>query len=166
MPSSTAKRVVLYRFDRQPIEGAVNPTSYLLEDRVELITLDGMLETPRYGEFKALCFVSESGRADLFSDHNLFERRPKVAGLWTRFTFRDGDRLDGILSHDLLAWPQTGYLITPPRAGVSRQRVFIPRAALTGTELRGVVARSALAGKKRMTTPGRDDSDQLTMFGS
>jgi len=166
LPSSTAKRVILYRFDRQPVEGIVNPGAYLLEDHVELITLDGTLQNSSYTEFKALCFISETGKADLFTEHSLFERRPKVPGLWTRFTFRDGDRLDGILSHNLLDWPEAGYFITPPRAGASRQRVFIPRAALTGTELRGVVARSALARANRLRRGPGKDGDQLNMFGS
>lgn len=163
MTSSTAKRVVLYRFDRQPLEAVVNPTAYLQSDYVELITLDGNLQTVGYGELKALCFVSEPGRLDLFSDHNLFERRPKVAGLWTRFTFRDRDRLDGILSHNLLDWPETGFLITPPRAGASRQRAFIPRAALLATELMGVVGTTAPAARRR-GAESQADRSQLRMF--
>lgn len=165
MSSSTAKRVVLYRFDRQPLEGIVNPGAYLLDRHVELITLDGNLQNAPYTDFKALCFISESGRQDLFTEHSLFERRPKVPGLWTRFTFRDGDRLDGILSHNLLDWPEPGYFITPPKAGANRQRVFIPRAALRGTELRGVVARSAISSAKRVNPAHGGDDAQLNIFG-
>ena len=165
MSASTAKRVVLYRFDRQPSEGIVNPGAYLSGDHVELITLTGTLQNISYGELKALCFVSESGRTDLFTEHSLFERRPKVAGLWTRFTFRDGDRLDGILSHNLLEWPEGGYLVTPPRASATRQRVFLPRTALTGTELRGVVGKSAIATTgKRKKTEAIQDGSQLSIF--
>lgn len=166
MPASTTKRVVLYRFDRQPTEGVVNPGGYLLDDHIELMTLAGSLQNARYTEFKALCFVSEAGRADLFTEHPLFERRPKVPGLWTRFTFRDGDRLDGILSHNLLEWPPAGYFITPPRAGAARQRVFIPRAALAGTELRGVVGRSAAAAAGRKKIDSEAAGAQLSMFES
>jgi hypothetical protein len=155
--------VILYRFDRQPLLGIVNPAAYLLEDHVELITLHGALQDVTYGDLKALCFVSEDGDADLFTVHNLFERRPKVPGLWTRFSFRDGDRLDGILSHNLLDWPTMGYFITPPRPGATRQRVFIPRAALVRTELRGVVGTSSAAAVPRKR-PGRVDKDQLRMF--
>lgn len=165
MPTSTAKRVILYRFDRQPVEGIVTPGAYLLSDSVELITVQGSLQTTSYADLKALCFVSESAANDLFTDHKVFERRPKVPGLWTRFTFKDGDRLDGILSHNLLDWPETGYFITPPRAGAARQRVFIPRAALLGTELRGVVGRSAIATKQREFEKGGDQS-QLSIFDS
>jgi len=156
---------VLYRFDRQPVEGIVNPAGYLLADHIELITLTGSVQTPGYGEVKALCFVSESGPPDLFTQHAFYERRPKSPGLWTRFSFRDGDRLDGILSHNLLEWPPMGYLITPPGAGATRQRVFIPRAALIGTELRGVVGRPAPAGKQA-TGRDRKEGEQLSMFES
>ncbi len=143
----------------------INPGAYLLPESVELITVAGTLQNTLYTELKALCFVSEGGGADLFREHKVFERRPKVPGLWTRFTFKDGDRLDGILPHSLLDWPETGYFITPPRAGATRQRVFIPRAALIGTELRGVVGRSALASK-RMEGEAADGQDQLRMFDS
>ena len=166
MTSSTAKKVVLYRFDRLPLEGIVNPAAYLLDKHIELITLDGNLQTAPYTDFKALCFVSEPGAADLFTNHNLFERRPKAPGLWTRFSFRDGDRLDGILSHNLLDWPETGYFITPPKAGANRQRVFVPRAALKGTELRGVVGRSGMSPRRGQKPGAPDATPQLKMFDS
>lgn len=147
LPSSTAKRVILYRFDRLPQEGIVNPGGYLLERGIEMITTMGTLQLVLYWDVKALLFASEDGLNDLFSVHNLFERRPKVPGLWTRFTLRDGSRLDGILPHNLLDWPEHGYSITPPRAGAGRQKVFLPRSAVTATELRGVVGVSLAAPK-------------------
>ena len=148
MLSSTAKRVVLYRFERQPLEGIVNPAAYLLADRLELITVSGTIHAVPYGEAKALCFVSEFSSADLFQDHKFFERRPRIPGLWTRFTFVDGDQLDGILSHNLLEWPPQGYLFVPPRASATRQKVFVPREALRKTELRGVVGAPVAASKR------------------
>lgn len=138
----------------------------MLDNRIELITLNGNLQTIPYTDIKAVCFVSEAGEADLFTDHSLFERRPKVPGLWTRFTFRDGDRLDGILSHNLLDWPEAGYLITPPRAGATRQKVFVPRAALVSTELRGVVGSSLLAAGDRKRKRPVSGGGQLSMFDS
>ncbi len=158
MPSSTAKRVVLYRFDRQPLEGIINPAGYLLAQGIELITTSGSLQLISYREAKALCFVLDYGGADLFSRHQFFERRPRVPGLWTRFTLLDGDQLDGILSHNLLEWPETGYLIAPPRPSASRQRVFLPRDALRGTELRGVVGASTAKAKRN------EGDEQLEMF--
>lgn len=164
MAASTAKRILIYRFDRQPSEGIINPASCFLEREVEVISPSGNLVAVGYAELKAFCFVSDTAEPDLFEAHTLFDRRPKAPGLWTRFTFRDGSRLDGVLSHNLLEWPEHGYYITPPHAGAQRQRVFIPRLALTHTELRGVVGTSApgLAGRRK-TSAGAEQR-QLPMF--
>lgn len=163
MPSSTVKRVVLYRFDRQPLEGFVNPHAYLRDHDLEIITLTGAVQISPYLDVKALCFASERAPNDLFSVHNVFERRPKVPGLWTRFTFRDNDQLDGILSHNLLEWPNPGFFLAPPRAGATRQRVFVPREAVNRTEILGVVGVSVL----RFPKPDkRSAADQLKMFDS
>ncbi len=166
MPPSTTKRVVLYRWDREPADGIINPAAYLLDRVIEWITPDGRLQLCPFEECKALCFVSETGKADLFSQHNLFERRPRVPGLWTRFVFRDGALLDGILSHNLLEWPAGGYLIVPPQARASRQRVFIPRPALVRTELRGVVGGLGLSAAKREEIRSHSGGRQLTIFDS
>ena len=149
MAASTAKRIFIYRFDRQPTEGIVNPATCFLDRHVEVITPNGNFIGVNYTELKALCFVSDNAQPDLFDVHQFFDRRPKAPGLWTRFTFRDGARVDGVLSHNLLEWPEHGYFVTPPHAGANRQRVFIPRLALVQTELRGVVGTSASAVEGR-----------------
>jgi hypothetical protein len=162
--SSTTKRALLYRFGREALECIVNPSVYLCDSQIEVLTTGGMLYAVSYEEVKAICFFSSLGTPDLFTTHTSFERRPKIPGLWARFTFRDGDRLEGVLPHNLLEWPATGYLITPPRAAATRQRVFLPRTALTATELLGVM------GAARVTVPRRQPSEsssrQLTIFDS
>lgn len=162
MSTSTAKRALLYRFDRPPAEAIVNPAAYLLPEGIELLTTNGMVQRVPYTDVKAVCFASEVGPANLFTLHNFFERRPKAPGLWARFTLRDGDRLDGILSHNLLEWPESGYMLTPPRSSGTRQRVFLPRAALTATELRGVVGVATAAPASAGTTV--DEPGQMRMF--
>lgn len=167
MKPSTSKRVVLYRFDRERLEGIVNPAAYLESpgaegpERCELISASGTLTPVPYSEVKAVCFVSESGDPRLFSFNTAFERRPRTPGLWTRFTFRDGDQLEGILSNNLIEWPAHGYLATPPFVSGLRQRVFIPRTALTATELRGVIG---AAGEKKLRR--RPSTGQLEIFGA
>ncbi len=164
MAGSTSKRVVLYRFERQTVEGIVSPGAYLHESGIELMSVEGAVLVFPYSAIKAVCFVNEFGDPRLFSQHNLFERRPRVPGLWTRFTLRDGDLLDGILPHNLLEWPSQGFTITPPHAAGLRQRVFIPRVAVKLTELRGVVGIS-LAGAAQQRRRGRAASEaQLDMF--
>jgi hypothetical protein len=162
--SASTKRALLYRFDRQPTEAIVSAGNYLLDRELEFITPEGTLHRVPFTYIKALCFFSEPDAADLFTAHQFFERRPKVPGLWTRFTFQDGDQLDGILSHNLLEWPVAGYLITPPRAGSNRQRVFVPRSAVVATELRGVVGRSAVAARQPGKPHTEDTHPQLRMF--
>jgi hypothetical protein len=157
--------VILYRWDRQPEDGLVNPASFLQEHALEWMSAQGRIEICPLESCKAVCFVSEGAKADLFTEHSTFERRPRVPGLWTRFRFRDGAVLDGILSHNLLEWPAAGYFVTPPQARATRQRVFIPRAALIATELRGVVGgsvRAAAITPQELTPEAR----QLSMFDS
>ncbi len=163
MAASTSKRIFIYRFDRQPLEGVVNPMACFLDKEVEMITTQGAFIAIAYSEIKALCFVSEHAQPDLFDVHPFFERRPKAPGLWTRFTFRDGAKMDGVLSHNLLEWPERGYFVTPPHAGTHRQRVFIPRQALIQTELRGVVGTSAGQVEGRLKSP-QPAARQIPMF--
>ncbi len=129
------------------------------------MSLDGNLQVLAYSTVKAMCFVSETGPPNLFAEHTVFERRPKVPGLWTRFALRDGDFLEGILPHNLAEWPEAGFLATPPRAGSLRQRVFVPRLALLGTELRGIIGKAPgmRASQKLASVVGSND-DQLSMF--
>lgn len=163
MSASTSKRVVLYRFDRQPLEAVVSTVAYTSSDHVEILTRDAGLQIVTFQELKALCFVSENERADLFERHKSFDRRPKTSGLWVSFQFRDDDYLEGILPSNLLEWPREGFLFSPPHAGSNRQRVFIPKLAVTATVLRGVIGTTAaLPATQPRKKPA--ESDQLTMF--
>jgi hypothetical protein len=157
--SHSAKRVVVYRFERQPVEGFVHPSTYLLGSGVEMLTLAGAVQTISYSDLKAVCFAGEPARFDLFEDHPLFERRPRFPGLWTRFTLKDGDRIDGILPHNLAEWPSAGFLFTPPRASGARQRVFVSREAVMKSEFQGLIGAAALKAR-----PPKLFEDQLQMF--
>lgn len=159
MATSTAKRAHLYRFERQVIEGIINTSEFLAAEGVRLMTPAGSLLTIPYLEVKAVCFVSDFGDARFFQENNLFERRPKLTGIWARFTFRDNAQADGILAGNVLEWPAQGFLAVPPRPSANRQRLFIPRAALRFLELKGIVGAGS---KRRSTEPSRS---QLEMFG-
>lgn len=162
MASSTAKHVVAYRFERQPVEGYVNSATFLDLPALELLTKAGSVQTIPISELKAVCFTGEPARFDLFDADLLFERRPRMPGLWTRFTLRDGDRIDGILPHNLRDWPAKGFIFIPPRAPVIGQRVFVPREALTRTEFQGVIGVAAARREKPVRKPPAQG--QLEMF--
>ena len=57
--------------------------------------------------------------------------------------FRDGEVLDGLLPNDLLSWDVAGFTVTPPEAMANNQKVFVPREALRGIQVLGVVGSPA-----------------------
>jgi hypothetical protein len=82
-----------------------------------------------------------------------------MEGLWIRMRFRDGDAMDGMLANNLLLFDSFGFSVVPPDPGFQNQRVFVPRAALTGIQVLGVVG-SPLRMKKPKPVP----KEQLSMF--
>jgi len=154
---STVKKVIVRRFDRETLTGFINPFSYLQPQSLELLTPNGSLLTLSYNEVKSVCFVRDF-EADVES-RKVFLNRPKLAGLWVRMVFRDGEVLDGILPNDLLAWEIAGFTVTPPEPDANNQKVFVPREALRGIEVLGVVG--GPLGKKRKKPA---DANQPTLF--
>jgi hypothetical protein len=155
--SSTVKKVIVRRFDRETLTGFINPFSYLQPKAIELLTPNGSLLTLSYSEVKSVCFVKDFD-AEVES-RKVFLNRPKLAGLWVRMIFRDSEVLDGILPNDLLAWEIAGYTVTPPEPDANNQRVFVPREALRSIQVLGVVG--GPLGKKRKKTAA---ADQPTLF--
>jgi len=155
---STSKKVVIYRFDRPPLPGFVNPSHYLLEQGVELISPQGALTVVPYQEVKAVCFVRDFEGPELPSERRLFASRPKSEGLWLRMRLRDGEFQDGLLPNDLLALNAAGFLVLPPDATANTQRMFIPKAALTDLKVLGVVGTPL---RRRQQPPAEE---QITLF--
>ena len=59
MAGSTAKKVLIRRFDREPLTGFVNAQTYLQPEGVELLTPSGTLSVVAYSEIKVVCFVRD-----------------------------------------------------------------------------------------------------------
>jgi len=156
--SSTAKKVVVRRFDRENLTGFVNTFSYLQPTAIELLKPDGALVMLPYDEVKSVCFVKDF-EAEAES-RRIFMTRPKLEGLWVRMLFRDGEILDGILPNNLLAWEIAGFTVTPPEPDANNQRVFVPRSALKSIQVLGVVG-SPLRPKRRK---GATPEEQPTLF--
>ena len=158
MASSTAKMVVVRRFDRENLTGFVNPLSYLQPHTVELLKPDGTLLLLPYDEVKSVCFVKDF-EAEAES-RRIFLTRPKLEGLWVRMRFRDGEIMDGVLPNNLLAWEIAGYTVTPPEPDANNQRVFVPRSALSTIQVLGVVG-SPLRPKRKKASAA---PEQPTLF--
>jgi hypothetical protein len=136
---STTKKVIVRRFEREPLAGFVNPQNYLQPNGIELLTTAGTVQAVPYGELKAVSFVRDFDSANPAQERKIFNTRPKIDGLWVRLKLRDGEVLEGVLANDLLAIEQHGFTIVPPDPYSNNQRVFLPKAALTEVQVLGVV---------------------------
>ena len=160
MAGSTNKKVLVSRFDREALSGFVNPQNYLLPEGLEILSQEGAVNVVPYGEVKLVCFVRDFQQGEPRKELRLFTTRPKMEGLWIRMRFRDGDAMDGLLSNNLLLLEPYGFSVIPPDPGFQNQRVFIPKAALAGVQVLGVIG-SPLRIRKTKPTP----KEQIELFG-
>ena len=159
--SSTTKKVVIRRFDREPLQGFVNPQTFLQPEGVELLSPVGTVATIPYIQIKTVSFVRDFDAADSGPDRKVFATRPKMNGLWVRMQLKDGEQLDGILSNDLLLISPWGFNVVPPDSSANNQKLFIPRTALLKVDVLGVVG-STLTKPKRGTA--KESDAQIGLF--
>lgn len=160
MAGSTSKKIFAVRFDREAVQGFINPQSFLEAAGIELLTAAGAVITLPYYEVKALCFVRDFDSGAVWKENRAFSNRPKTEGLWLRLQFRDGDTLEGVVANNLLLMEPLGFAVAPPDAGFQNQRVFVPRAALTNVQVLGVVGRPV----RRPAKAKGVEKEQLKMF--
>ncbi|MEJ7606259.1 MAG: hypothetical protein WKF37_08320 [Bryobacteraceae bacterium] len=101
---------------------------------------------------RCVCFVREFDQPSLTGERRSFVSRPKLDGLWVRLTFRDGELLEGVLPNNLLLLEQSGFNLIPPD---TTQRIFVPRSALLGVQVLGVVG-SPLRARARKALKAKD----------
>jgi hypothetical protein len=159
LSSSTNKKVLVSRFDREALSGFVNPQSYLQTEGLELLSLSGTLGVISYDEIKFVCFVRDFHQGEPRKELRLFGTRPKMEGLWIRMKFRDGDAMDGMLPNNLLQLDASGFSVVPPDPGFQNQRIFVPKAALTGVQVLGVVG-----SPLRLPKPKPVPKEQISLF--
>lgn len=161
MAQSTNKKVILTRFDREPVEGFVHASAGFDSDVIEVLTPPGVLLRIPVHDAKAVCFVKDLEAGESWREHRTFLTRPKMPGLWLRLLFRDGDSLEGILPNNLLLVESGGFSIIPPDPTFQNQRIFVPRAALREVQVLGVIG----SPLKRRPTPKPIEEGQLGLFG-
>ena len=158
MDSSTTKKVIVRRFDREPIPGFVNPRAYLQPTGIELLLVSGNMQQIPYSEIKNIAFVKDFDPPKGHMEQKTFQSRPKIEGLWVAMLFRDGERYEALLPNNLANLEDTGFTVTPPNSTGNVQRLFVPKAALEEMTVLAVVgARSA----RKRTEPKKD---QIGLF--
>ena len=85
-------------------------------------------------------------------DRHVFQTRPKMAGLWIHLRFRDGEVMEGIIPNNLMGLESGGFSVIPPNPFGNLQRIFVPKSALIGVEVLGVVG-SPLRKRKPKEAP-------------
>ena len=160
MGVSTHKKVLVSRFDRETLSGFVNPQGYQLAEGLELMTQSGSVSMVPYDEVKLVCFVRDFQQGEPRKELRLFTTRPKMEGLWIRMHFRDGDAMDGLLANNLLQLESQGFSVIPPDPGFQNQRIFVPKAALSGVQVLGIVGSPLRKIVKTKPVP----KEQLDMF--
>jgi hypothetical protein len=154
---STNKRVVVYRFDREPVRGFASPGSWSSAESIEVMTPEGSVAKLAVGDIKVVCFVKDFGAGGWAGEQRVFKSRPKNEGLWIRAQFRDNEYLEGILQNDLTQVDGAGFLVTPPDATSNTQRVYIPNSAVKELKVLGVVGSPVHKKRSRDSHEGQID---------
>ena len=158
MSASTTKKALIRRYDRETLAGYVNPSSFLQPDGVELLSEQGHASIVPFHEIRLVAFVREFETSPE-AHREVFQTRPKMAGLWVSLRFRDGGLLEGIIPNNLMQLEPGGFTVIPPDSFGNRQRVWVPRTSLAAVEVLGVVG-SPLQ-KRKAKPPARE---QIGLF--
>ncbi len=159
MSNSTTKKVYVRRFDGETIEGYVSPQTFLRADGVEVIDREAEVVLVPYKQTRVVYFVRDFKGDPEPDQRKAFASRPKLGGLWVQMRFRDGEALEGVMPNDLLQVGRHGVTITPPDAHGNTQKVFVPRSALDGFQVLGVVGSPIHRRRARRKEPDRDQID-------
>ena len=151
MAGSTNKKAVVYRFDRAPLAGYLDPAPGLASE-IELLTPSGELQRIPIADVKTICFVRDFDGTSFDRETRRFRNRPKAEGLWVQLQFRDNDIIEGIATNNLAALDGAGIGVTPPDATSNNMWFLAPRAALKSCKVLGVIG-GASAVKRRSGPP-------------
>jgi hypothetical protein len=147
MASSSRKKVLIRRFSGVVTPGYLPAAEFVRHGSIDLLDLDGRVNSLPINDIKMVCYVREFNLADRTNPERLLRKtflaRPRGDGLWVKMTFRDGDLLEGLAVTDVTLLDTLlvdgGLQVTPPDTRSNTQRIYVPRAALTAVELVAVI---------------------------
>jgi hypothetical protein len=141
MGASTAKKVLVDRYDRSLLRGYVQPQTCRTPDGLEVMSPEGAVSIIPYPQIKCVSFVRDLDGPSVLGERREFLARPKSAGLWIELQFRDGDSIESTISNNIMEMETEGLFATPPGNAGNAQRIFVPRAGLNGVQVLGVVGK-------------------------
>src|ERR1700745_1322537 len=136
--SSTHKKVIVRKIDRDSLSGYVAPADFVRDGKLEWLNTAGNVIGVDLREIKAVYFVREFGDSESLV-RKTFTSRPRTEGLWVRLKFRDNEIIDGLMPTDLAQQVNEGFLLNPPDLRSNTQRIFVPRAALESLTVLAVI---------------------------
>ena len=156
--SSTHKKVIVRKSDRDSISGFVAPADFVVEGKFQLLNTAGNVVAIELRDIKAVYFVREFSDAEVMT-RKTFTTRPRTEGLWVRLKFKDNEVIEGMMPNDLAQNPVEGFLINPPDLRSNTQRVFVPRSSLASVTVLAVIGSA-----RRRRKGGAPDTRQVTLF--
>jgi hypothetical protein len=160
MGASTAKKVLIDRYDRSLLRGYVQPQTWRTADGLEVMSPEGAVSIIPYPQIKCVSFVRDLDGPSVLEERREFMARPKSAGLWIELQFRDGDSMESTISNNIMEMEAEGLFATPPENAGNAQRIFVPRAGLNGVQVIGVVGKP----KTKRERPAPVASRQIKLF--
>lgn len=160
MGASTAKKVLVDRYDRSLLKGYVQIQTCRTPDGLEVMSPEGAVSIIPYSQIKCVSFVRDLDGPSALGERREFLARPKSAGLWIELQFRDGDSMESTIPNNIIEMEAEGLYATPPESAGNAQRVFVPRAGLNGVQVLGVVGKP----KTKRERPAPAASAQFKLF--
>ena len=157
--SSTHKKVIVRKLDRDSVQGYVSPTSFVSDGKLQMLNIAGNVVAIELTEIKGVYFVRDFNEPDAVV-RKTFATRPRTAGLWVRLRFRDNEVMEAMMPNDLTQLTAEGFLVNPPDTRSNTQRIFVPRTALSTLTVLAVIG---APGTRRRRAAARDER-QVTMF--
>ncbi len=136
--SSTHKKVVVRKMDRDSINGFIAANNFIADGKLELLNTAGNVVLIELKDIKGVYFVRDFSDSESLA-RKTFTTRPRIEGLWVRLKFRDSEVLEGLMPNDLTQITPEGFFVNPPDTRSNTQRIFVPRTALSELEVIAVI---------------------------